>query len=87
MNRFDYIVAGAGCAGLSFLTRLLQTGKFSDKKILLVDKAPKRLTTAPGVLGKEPGFLKRSCIKAGTSYGFMPMTIPAYILSLLTATK
>lgn len=41
MNRYDYIVAGAGCAGLSFLTRLLQTGKFGDKKILLVDKAPK----------------------------------------------
>ena len=43
MNRYDYIVAGAGCAGLSFLTRLLQTGKFSDKKILLVDKAPKTI--------------------------------------------
>lgn len=43
MNRYDYIVAGAGCAGLSFLTRLLQTGKFGDKKILLVDKAPKTI--------------------------------------------
>jgi lycopene beta-cyclase len=41
MTRYDYIVAGAGCAGLSFLTRLLQTGRFNDKKILLIDKAPK----------------------------------------------
>jgi lycopene beta-cyclase len=41
MNRFHYIIAGAGCAGLSFLVRLLQTGHFSDKKILLIDKSPK----------------------------------------------
>jgi lycopene beta-cyclase len=41
MNRFHYIIAGAGCAGLSFLVRLLQTGQFSGKKILLIDKEPK----------------------------------------------
>lgn len=41
MKQFDYIIAGAGCAGLSLLTRLLQTGQFSNQKILLVDKAPK----------------------------------------------
>jgi lycopene beta-cyclase len=40
-NRFHYIIAGAGCAGLSLLTRLLQTNQFNDKKILLIDKAPK----------------------------------------------
>src|SRR6266700_1807270 len=38
LKKFDYIFAGAGCAGMSLLTRLLQTGKFSDKKILLTDK-------------------------------------------------
>lgn len=38
---FHYIISGAGCAGLSFLVRLLQTGQFSHKKILLIDKAPK----------------------------------------------
>ena len=41
MNHFHIIIAGAGCAGLSLLTRLLQTGRFSDKKILLIDKASK----------------------------------------------
>jgi lycopene beta-cyclase len=41
LNRFHIIIAGAGCAGLSLLTRLLQTGRFSNQKILLVDKAPK----------------------------------------------
>lgn len=41
MHRFDYIVAGAGCAGLSFLVRLLRTEQFNDKRILLIDKEPK----------------------------------------------
>ncbi len=35
---FDYIITGTGCAGLSLLMHLLQSGKFTDKKILLVDK-------------------------------------------------
>lgn len=43
MNKFHYIVAGAGCAGLSFLVRLLQTGQFSDKKILLIDHSLKNV--------------------------------------------
>lgn len=42
MKHFHYIIAGAGCAGLSLLVRLLQSGKFSDKNILLIDKAPKQ---------------------------------------------
>jgi len=41
-QQYDYIIAGAGCAGLSLLVRLLQSGKFNDKKILLIDKKPKR---------------------------------------------
>lgn len=38
---YDYIFIGAGCAGLSLLVRMLQSGQFSDKHILLIDKAPK----------------------------------------------
>lgn len=34
----DYIICGAGCAGLSLLVRMIQSGQFRDKKILLVDK-------------------------------------------------
>jgi len=41
MLHYDYIFAGAGAAGLSLLTRMITSGKFSDKKILLIDKAPK----------------------------------------------
>jgi lycopene beta-cyclase len=35
---FDYIICGAGCAGLSLLVRMIISRKFQDKKILLVDQ-------------------------------------------------
>jgi len=41
-QHYDYIIAGAGCAGLSLLVRILQSGKFNDKKFLLIDKEPKQ---------------------------------------------
>lgn len=40
-NKYDYIITGAGAAGLSLLVRMINSGKFLDKKILLVDKEPK----------------------------------------------
>lgn len=36
--RYDYIISGAGCAGMSLLVRMIQSGKFTDKKILVVDR-------------------------------------------------
>ena len=41
MQHYDYIITGAGCAGLSLLRRMMQHSFFSDKKILLIDKAQK----------------------------------------------
>src|SRR5688572_12426028 len=38
---YDYIIAGAGCAGLSLLARLIRSNQFNDKKILLIDREPK----------------------------------------------
>jgi lycopene beta-cyclase len=59
LNRFHYIIAGAGCAGLSFLVRLLQTGQFSDKKILLIDKAPKNVNDRTWCFWeKDPGLFE-----------------------------
>lgn len=39
--RYDFIICGAGCAGLSLAMHIIHTGTFSDKKILLVDKDSK----------------------------------------------
>ena len=41
MKQYDYIISGAGAAGLSFLMRLMQHKAFDSKHILVVDKAPK----------------------------------------------
>jgi lycopene beta-cyclase len=38
---YDFIIAGSGLSGLSLLMRIIRTGKFKDKKILLVDREPK----------------------------------------------
>ena len=38
---YDFIFAGTGCAALSIVMRMIKSGKFSDKKILLIDKEPK----------------------------------------------
>jgi lycopene beta-cyclase len=40
-NQYDYIFLGAGCASLSIIMRMVDSNKFSDKKILLIDKQPK----------------------------------------------
>jgi len=37
----DYIITGAGCAGLSLAMRMMRSGKLSDKKILIIDKDTK----------------------------------------------
>lgn len=41
-TQYDYIIAGTGCAGLSLAVHLIQSGKFSDKRILLVDREEKQ---------------------------------------------
>lgn len=38
----DYIICGAGCAGLSLAMHMIQSEKFNDKKIIVVDKHPKQ---------------------------------------------
>ncbi|HEU4469669.1 MAG TPA: lycopene cyclase family protein [Flavisolibacter sp.] len=40
--QYDYIIAGAGCAGLSLAMHLMHSGEFSQKKILLVDADAKK---------------------------------------------
>ncbi len=40
-THYDYLIAGAGCAGLSLLMRLMEDPFFSEKKILVVDREEK----------------------------------------------
>jgi lycopene beta-cyclase len=54
-NYFDYIILGAGCAGLSLAVRMIQSGALSDKKILLVDRAPKTLNDRTWCFWEKPG--------------------------------
>jgi len=39
--KYDFIFLGAGCASLSIIMRMIKSGKFAEKKILLIDKQPK----------------------------------------------
>ncbi len=40
-THYNYIFTGAGAAGLSLLTRMLHSGKFRDKKILVIEQSSK----------------------------------------------
>lgn len=42
LKKYDYIVSGAGCAGLSLVMHMVAHGGFGNKKILLIDKDPKQ---------------------------------------------
>jgi len=39
--KYDYIITGAGCAGLSLLYRMMHQAYFNNKKILLIDREQK----------------------------------------------
>lgn len=41
MKHYDYIISGAGAAGLSLLMRIMQHTALNNKEILIIDKAPK----------------------------------------------
>ncbi|TDH27410.1 lycopene cyclase [Segetibacter sp. 3557_3] len=40
-SSYDYVFLGAGCASLSIVMRMLDSGKFAEKTILLLDKSLK----------------------------------------------
>ncbi|MEO6220230.1 MAG: lycopene cyclase family protein [Ginsengibacter sp.] len=40
-SQYDYIFLGAGCASLSIIMRMINSKKFIDKKILIIDKESK----------------------------------------------
>jgi lycopene beta-cyclase len=40
-RKYDYIITGAGCAGLSLAVHMIQSGQLKDKRILLIDRENK----------------------------------------------
>ena len=60
MKRYDYIISGAGAAGLSLLMRFMQHSAFEEKKILVVDKAPKNKNDRTWCFWeKQPGVFEK----------------------------
>ena len=58
-ERFDYIITGAGAAGLSLVVRMIRSGKFSDKQILLVDRDDKSKNDRTWCFWEsQPGFFE-----------------------------
>lgn len=59
MASYDYIITGAGAAGLSLLCRMVESPQFSQKKILLIDKGPKNKNDRTWCFWeKGPGFFE-----------------------------
>ena len=51
--KYDYIIAGSGCAGLSLLYKILLTPSLQNKSILVIDKDQKKAMIEHGVSGKK----------------------------------
>ena len=67
-QRYDYIIAGAGCAGLSLAVHLILSGQFSNKKILLIERFnPEKAITAVYLDTEKNQFnIKRFFIETST---------------------
>src|SRR5687767_11581410 len=62
-NTYDYIITGAGCAGLSLVMHLIDSGAFTDKKILLVDKNAKQTNDRTWCFWEREAGLFQSIVK------------------------
>jgi len=68
---YDFIFAGTGCAALSIVMRMIKSGKFSGKKILLIDKEPKTKNDRTWCFWeKENGFFEEIVYKKWNKLSF-----------------
>lgn len=69
---YDYIFCGAGCASLSLLMRMIRSGKFTDKKILLLDKEIKSKNDRTWCFWEtQPGFFEHIVYKKWDKISFL----------------
>ena len=69
---YDIIFLGSGCASLSILVRIIDSGKFSDKKILLIDKDQKNKNDRTWCFWeKEAGYFESIVHKSWEQLQFM----------------
>src|SRR4051812_23536379 len=90
MTQYDYIIAGAGCAGRSLAIRLLQEPSLAAKKILLVDNNRKKTNDKTWCFWeKQPGIFEDivSCrwtnIIFNGDYGSQSLNISPYEYKLV----
>jgi len=58
-SKYDFIFTGAGCAALSLIMRMIKCGKFTEKKMLLIDKEPKTKNDRTWCFWEtQPGFFE-----------------------------
>ncbi len=62
-TRYDYIITGAGCAGLSLLMRLMEDAFFKDKQILLIDASTKQINDRTWCFWENGAGLFESIVK------------------------
>ncbi|HZG23250.1 MAG TPA: lycopene cyclase family protein [Chitinophagaceae bacterium] len=68
---YDFVIAGAGAAGLSLLVRMIKSGNFTQKRILLIDKAPKTANDRTWCFWeKGPGLFEEVVFKSWPAISF-----------------
>jgi lycopene beta-cyclase len=60
---YDYIITGAGCAGLSLVMQMIHTGHSANKKILLIDKDAKNRNDRTWCFWEKEAGLFESIVK------------------------
>ena len=69
---YDFIFTGAGCAALSIIMRMIKSGKFADKRILLIDKEQKNKNDRTWCFWEtQPGFFENIVHKKWDTISFL----------------
>jgi lycopene beta-cyclase len=70
--KYDFIFLGAGCASMSIIMRMVKSGKFADKKILLIDKEQKNKNDRTWCFWeKQDGFFEAIVYKKWDTISFL----------------